>query len=144
MVDEVGNRKIVLIYNSPTASSMIPYLDASLVPGLIAVASLRYEEGVQLLSLYNARPRGLYVSFPSAPLVEGVVDTIRGGVVSDFSEYGPTFELVGQPSLTAPGGNVLSTFPTAMGGVGVISGTSMACPFICASPFLSSFRLPLL
>lgn len=49
---------------------------------------------------------------------------------SYFSNFGPTFELFGQPSLSGPGGNILSTFPLDMGGVGVISGTSMSCPFV--------------
>ncbi|GAA5902544.1 hypothetical protein JCM6882_009312 [Rhodosporidiobolus microsporus] len=128
--------KIVLVYNSPTSGNMIPYLDTTYAPGLVAVASLRYEEGARLLELYNSRPRGVYVSFPQGEgvaMVRGVEDTEDGGVVSYFSEFGPTFELVGQPSLTAPGGNILSTFPVDMGGVGVISGTSMACPFVSGS-----------
>ncbi|GAA5999864.1 hypothetical protein JCM10207_005946 [Rhodosporidiobolus poonsookiae] len=123
--------QIVLVYNSPTSGNMIPYLSASSTPGLAAVASLRYEEGVKLLELYNARPRGVYVAFPQEEgMVQGVTDTEGGGIVSYFSQYGPTFELFGQPSLTAPGGNILSTFPIDMGGLGVISGTSMSCPFV--------------
>jgi subtilisin family serine protease len=51
-------------------------------------------------------------------------------VNSYYSNFGPTFELFGQPSLSGPGGNILSTFPLDMGGVGVISGTSMSCPFV--------------
>ncbi|GAA5865696.1 hypothetical protein JCM8547_002753 [Rhodosporidiobolus lusitaniae] len=126
--------QIILIYNSPTSSNMIPYLDASSTPGVVAVASLRYEEGARLLELYGSRPRGVFVTFPQGEgMVEAVEDTLGGGVVSYFSEYGPTFELFGQPSLTAPGGNILSTFPLSMGGVGVISGTSMSTPFVAGA-----------
>ncbi|GAA5857877.1 hypothetical protein JCM1840_000947 [Sporobolomyces johnsonii] len=128
--------KVVLIYNSATSTSMIPYLETD-GTGLTAVASLRREEGLQLLSYYTKNSRSLRMSFPqNQPTVEGVVDTIAGGLVSYYSEFGPTFELVGQPSLTAPGGNILSTFPLSMGGLGVISGTSMACPFVAGSAAL--------
>ncbi|GAA5969904.1 hypothetical protein JCM21900_004187 [Sporobolomyces salmonicolor] len=128
--------KVVLIYNSASSTSMIPYLETD-GTGLTAVASLRREEGLQLLSYYKNNSRSLRMSFPqNQPMVEGVVDTIAGGLVSYYSEFGPTFELVGQPSLAAPGGNILSTFPLSMGGLGVISGTSMACPFVAGSAAL--------
>ncbi|CEQ39583.1 SPOSA6832_01108, partial [Sporobolomyces salmonicolor] len=128
--------KVVLIYNSASSTSMIPYLEID-GTGLTAVASLRREEGLQLLSYYKKNSKSLRMSFPqNQPIVEGVVDTIAGGLVSYYSEFGPTFELVGQPSLAAPGGNILSTFPLSMGGLGVISGTSMACPFVAGSAAL--------
>jgi hypothetical protein len=38
--------KVALIYNSPDTNNMIPYLTPD-GTGLAAVASLRYEEGVQ-------------------------------------------------------------------------------------------------
>ncbi|KAJ8294317.1 Minor extracellular protease vpr [Rhodotorula toruloides] len=133
--------KVALIYNSPNTNNMIPYLTTDST-GLAAVASLRYEEGVQLLSWYKSRPRGLYMTFPSDVAAVGVPDTIAGGLMSYFSNFGPTFELFGQPSLSGPGGNILSTFPLDMGGVGVISGTSMSCPFVAgASALLLSQRM---
>lgn len=48
----------------------------------------------------------------------------------EFSNSGPTNELYGQPSLVAPGGSILSTVPLALGGVDILSGTSMAAPYI--------------
>ncbi|GAA6041140.1 hypothetical protein JCM8097_004135 [Rhodosporidiobolus ruineniae] len=126
--------QIVLIYNSPTSGNQIPYFSLSSAPGLVALASLRYADGAQLLELYKTRPRGVFVSFEQgAGMVRDVKDEEGGGVVSYFSEYGPTYELFPQPSLTGPGGNILSTFPISMGGVGINSGTSMSCPFVSAS-----------
>lgn len=46
-----------------------------------------------------------------------------------FSGYGPTNELYGQPSYTAPGANILSTVALGSGGVGIMRGTSFAAPF---------------
>ena len=41
-----------------------------------------------------------------------------------------------KPAVAAPGGNILSTLPLALGGWGVESGTSMATPFTAGSSAL--------
>jgi hypothetical protein len=46
-----------------------------------------------------------------------------------FSGSGPTNELYGQPSFAAPGSNILSTVRLSSGGIGIMRGTSQACPF---------------
>ncbi|KAG7098097.1 hypothetical protein E1B28_000071 [Marasmius oreades] len=53
-----------------------------------------------------------------------------GGLVSLFSNYGPTNEMDFKPSVAAPGGNILSTLPTALGSYGIRSGTSMSTPYV--------------
>lgn len=127
--------KVVLVYNSATASSSVPYLTPD-GTGIVAVGSLRREEGLRLLSYYKQNSRGLRMAFTGKDKPTSVEDTISGGIMSYFSEFGPTFDLYGQPSASAPGGNILSTFPLSMGGLGVISGTSMSCPHVGESPLL--------
>lgn len=124
--------KVVLVYNSATAVSMVPYLTPD-DTGIVAVGSLRREEGLRLLSYYKSNPRGTRIAFTAQDKPTSVEDTISGGIISSFSEYGPTFDLYGQPSFSAPGGNILSTFPLSMGGLGVISGTSMSCPHVAGA-----------
>ncbi|KAL8279362.1 hypothetical protein RQP46_008174 [Phenoliferia psychrophenolica] len=51
---------------------------------------------------------------------------------SDFSSYATTFDMYGV-NFGAPGGNILSTFPLASGGIGVLSGTSMSSPFVAGA-----------
>ncbi|KAK4047156.1 hypothetical protein OIV83_005608 [Microbotryomycetes sp. JL201] len=87
-----------------------------------------------LLSYYNAN-QNTTVSFPSGPLVPasdnaitGVVDKYFGGIVSDYSSYGPTADMYVQPSFTAPGTNVLTTTTMANGGVTITRGTSFSAP----------------
>lgn len=46
-----------------------------------------------------------------------------------FSSWGPTLDGRTFPTFSAPGGNILSTFPKRLGGIGQLSGTSMAAPF---------------
>lgn len=59
-------------------------------------------------------------------------NTATGGTMSTFSSWGPTYEVDFKPQLSAPGGAILSTYPTALGSYAVASGTSMACPLVAA------------
>ncbi|KAF9271142.1 hypothetical protein BGZ74_006447, partial [Mortierella antarctica] len=52
-----------------------------------------------------------------------------GGAPSGFSSYGLDGELRIKPDIAAPGGNIYSTYPLAMGGYVINSGTSMATPY---------------
>ncbi|CEQ43168.1 SPOSA6832_05076, partial [Sporobolomyces salmonicolor] len=122
---------VLLIYNSQ-GSLAIPELDVG-TSGLAAVGSLRYEDGLTLLSYYNTNTRSLRMTFPFGPLVPYVADTVSGGVVSTYSNYGPTNELFLMPSLVAPGLNILSTVP---GGLGIMRGSSMSTPFVSGATAL--------
>ncbi|KAJ8294320.1 putative proteasome subunit beta type-4 [Rhodotorula toruloides] len=113
--------KVALVYNSPNANTMVPYYQAA-GTSLAAVAALRCSAGTTLVLAVFTSP-------------------FHATLLSYFSEFGPTFELFGQPTLSGPGGNILSTFPLALGGLGVISGTSMSTPFVAgASALLLSQR----
>lgn len=69
---------------------------------------------------------------PATGVVTETLDREKGGYISPFTSWGPTFDLKLKPDVGAPGGNILSTMPLAMGGYGVESGTSMACPLLAA------------
>ncbi|KAL6905046.1 peptidase S8/S53 domain-containing protein [Trichoderma evansii] len=66
-----------------------------------------------------------------------------GGIVDSYSDWGPirlTYEL--KPQIGAPGGHILSTFPESIGSYGVISGTSMATPYIAGCFALVKSQFP--
>ncbi|KAJ1657927.1 hypothetical protein IWQ61_002746 [Dispira simplex] len=61
---------------------------------------------------------------------------------SNFSSWGPGPMLEAKPVISAPGEYIFSTFPTNMGGFAVISGTSMAAPYIagCVALLIQKYR----
>ena len=53
-----------------------------------------------------------------------------GNLISSFSSWGLTAELMLKPDIGAPGGNIYSTYPIEKGSYANISGTSMASPHV--------------
>jgi hypothetical protein len=73
------------------------------------------------------------LTFPAVPLLNitspGEINTLSGGRMSTFSTWNPSNENTIKPVVSAPGGNILSTYLASQGGYAVLSGTSMATPF---------------
>ena len=113
--------RVALVYNNAGSPN-------ALSDGVIPGALISSEDGAYLLEKFNAG-RPPKVSFPQ----KGGASTIAaptGGLVSTFSTYGPTFDAFLKPSLAAPGGGIVSTFPLPMGAFAILSGTSMATPYV--------------
>lgn len=98
------------------------------VHGIKGVISVAPFQGARWFDALN---KGIDVTItvpgPDAPattLME-LEDHITGGYTGDFSSWGPTWELLPKPDLTAPGGKILSTYPLPLGGYRVMTGTSM-------------------
>lgn len=60
----------------------------------------------------------------------GKENPVSGGYMSTYSTWNPSNENTIKPVVSAPGGDILSTYLSSQGGYAVLSGTSMAAPFI--------------
>lgn len=67
-----------------------------------------------------------------------------GGLMDYYSDFGPTWhDYTFKPQISAPGGHVLSTWPLGpLGGYVILSGTSMATPYISACFALVKSQFP--
>ncbi|KAJ6594234.1 subtilisin-like protease [Mycena capillaripes] len=102
--------------------------------GNFSAVLIQAEDGAFLAQQFAAGA-SISVTFPqSGSGVEFPAPT--GGLVSTFTTYGPTNDFYFKPAITAPGGNILSTFPVPLGSWALLSGTSMATPFMAGSSAL--------
>ncbi|KAG1471649.1 hypothetical protein G6F56_002002 [Rhizopus delemar] len=101
---------------------------ASTPGGRIASVMVTLTDGRALLSAVQNRT--VQINFDAGYSIVPVAD---GGAISDFSSLGPSAELVFKPNIAGVGGRVYSTLPRFLGGWGIMSGTSMASPYVAGS-----------
>lgn len=122
--------KYILFYNNVEGTIST---EVTTVPGILGVAMVTPEQGAAFIGLLaagntvNVDVKGAAVAQISVAIES---NNVTGGYMSTYTSWGPTFEGRIKPEVSAPGGNILSTWPLTLGGYASISGTSMATPFI--------------
>ncbi|KAK6362677.1 hypothetical protein TWF730_000132 [Orbilia blumenaviensis] len=120
-----GAKNVMLVNNVPGA------VDVTVTAPGVSVGMVTPETGAEWLKLVSEK-QTISVSFDkdAAGIITAVPNPLSGGTMSVFSSWGPTNEMYQRPHISAPGGNILSTYPLAFGGYAVLSGTSMATPYV--------------
>jgi hypothetical protein len=94
----------------------IPSVSVALSDGNALVAAIKSQD--------------VTITVDKTPVIASI-DT--AGTVSSFSSTGASAELNFKPNVAGVGGTVYSTLPEYLGGWGVMSGTSMAAPYVAGS-----------
>lgn len=124
--------KYFLVYNNAPGASEI---GVGAVEGILAAGMVPPETGAAWISLLKEGSEVVLTmsGLDGASFVLTVSENpATGGALSDFTSWGPTFEMDVKPQFGSPGGSILSLYPLAKGGYAVASGTSMACPLAAA------------
>ncbi|KAK1255727.1 hypothetical protein MKX07_007986 [Trichoderma sp. CBMAI-0711] len=94
-----------------------------------------YSQGVQWLNELSSG-KDLWLTFveSSSSTKAGVFvpNAINPNYIDAFTSWGPTWQADVNPSITTPGGTILSTWPLPSGGYYIDTGTSMATPVMAA------------
>lgn len=130
-VAKAGARHVI-VYNN-VASGGLTSISADPGTEIIAAAMVEANQGATWVAALSAG-QNITVSMPdpatALKYVSTPVNNVTGGYSSTYTSWGPTFEVDMKPQVSSPGGNILSTYPRAMGSYAVLSGTSMACPLV--------------
>lgn len=121
---EALGAKYILIYNSGTAPLLIPYTNET-TGSLIGLVATQLGE-----SIVNTVKAGGTVTadFSVLPEIPIALSFDAGNRPNSFTSWGALEDLQIKPDIAGPGGDIFSTWLD--GGYNIISGTSMACPYI--------------
>ncbi|KAI9031566.1 peptidase S8/S53 domain-containing protein [Phycomyces nitens] len=114
----------LVFFNEEDDSAYLPNRPKFNIP----VAGISTTDGLAILAGIKAGPMSL--KFDSNTVA---IPTKAGYIVSSFSSIGATNELDLKPNLAGVGGGIYSTLPRYRDSWGMMSGTSMAAPYVSGS-----------
>lgn len=117
--------KAIVVYDNILEDSFVPQTLRPEIP----LSAISLEAGLALKQLLNSNnyTDGIQLTFHQALTRQNVTTQYQ---ISDFSSVGPLYDMSLKPDLAGPGGFIFSTLPINNGGYGILSGTSMAAPYI--------------
>lgn len=129
-IAEKGGKYMIYYTKSNSTMREDPFVYADGIVGVAKAIPHVAEEWLSLLSQGTT----ITVTVPSNTshtYLEELENHETGGFVAgQLSSWGPSWELDMTPQVVAPGENILSTYPTALGSYRVMTGTSMSTPLV--------------
>jgi hypothetical protein len=121
--------KNILFYNNVPGTYELPVQD----PALVGLGMVSAQTGVNWVKLV-ASGANVTLHMTSAKNSKTFFTNEKnpqsGGQVSDFSQWGPSNELLPVTAASGVGGFMLSTWPVLEGSYAIDTGTSMATPYV--------------
>ncbi|GAA1172275.1 hypothetical protein GCM10009584_11510 [Ornithinimicrobium humiphilum] len=117
----------VIIYNN--AAGMVNPSVAGDPPITVPVVSVSQADGARLVAAALA-DGGTTLTWQEG---EVSIPSPTGGLMSSFSSFGATADLRYKPDVSAPGGQIYSTYPLEIQPHATLSGTSMAAPHVAGA-----------
>ncbi|KAJ5771265.1 uncharacterized protein N7511_003316 [Penicillium nucicola] len=121
--------KNILIYNNVAGTYELPVQD----PDLVGLGMVSAQTGANWVKLAAS---GVNITLhmtnqkQSKTFFANEKNSQSGGQVSDFSQWGPSNELLPVTAVSGVGGFMLSTWPVLEGSYAIDTGTSMATPYV--------------
>lgn len=123
--------KYMAIYNT-VPSVEIYNVDGVGIEGSLVVTSDVGEAWIELLAAGSEVMLDITAARDAETVFSQVPNDVSPGAPSEFTSWGPSYNVDVKPQYGTPGGTILSTYPVALGKYAVISGTSMATPLMAA------------
>lgn len=121
--------KNILFYNRAPGTYELPVQDEGLT-GLGMVSAQTGEKWVQLVASGANITLNMTSDKYAKTIFFNETNHQSGGQISDFTQWGPSYEILPVTAVSGVGGFMLSTWPVPEGGYAVESGTSMATPYV--------------
>ncbi|KAH8811001.1 peptidase S8/S53 domain-containing protein [Xylogone sp. PMI_703] len=138
-LQQIGITRLIYYTNDPDTPIVMAEPGTT---GNYTIIMLEYEASQKIINGFSQLKDGQNYTLQFRGTDVHDIPNTSGGAMDYFSTIGPTIELILKPQISAPGGNILSLWPTSAGGYGVLSGTSMAAPFVAGCYALVKSQKP--
>lgn len=124
---EAGAKNVLIYLNEP-GTYELPVQEPTLT-GVGMVSAQTGEKWVELAASGSEIKLNMISKQFAKTIFINETNSMSGGQISEFTQWGPSNELLPVTAVSAPGGFMLSTWPVPAGSYAIESGTSMATPY---------------